>query len=1430
MDKGILLVTPTLDTGYEHCIDKGKCALLSILGLGSFPDVCDKDFYASRPWSLMPSGSTNYLWTYRSEPDGIMLRTSMVIKSSTTSALRWLLERNIASGLEQTACETTLVKKFHGGSVSVRRICCDSGSLTSSKRDFVVVTCVSMLPDGVFVVSSRSAYVPDNLTTHHRRSRHGFVRGIVYASGFVLRPVKCPVQEDKGCEVFYGTHLDMLGPPSGKANASKLEDLHVSVLQTMERMCAHFEKRTGDDRHVRKGQQLVPVLRPLKLPRVNIERALCACPNLLQLGTNDEATCPVRGRFISIAHAPPNDHVPMLIKLTLDQKVNLQRAGMNAVAKVRRMHEMMFGATPLQYRRDSSSDEPLGQGSGSGSGSGSGDLGDAQRAKKFGGRNRMSYENFSNLLRSSTRERPRSGSEIKVADTPDRRDSGLRTDDNVWRSSSDHVLHGLLGRGPAAAHSVCPGTYEGSGWETFYEHDDIFVCELRAEKTVVGVVSAHCVTAASPAEVRNVLMHYPERVDGLLARRTVLNRLDNETFLQWMGYGPFWPLGLKDFLVVTSEESINDFQDGFVIASTSVDQICEEIDDLENAADAIIGKDMCGRSFQRSSIRCAGYIGVPDGNGGTRLTVFVDSDCYEQSPAWLVRLLAQYELCEMMRRIRAIPALNAGGGSGRSTPLSVLATLAQRAPLPPAELEVVMAEKEKKKARDLEELLVAAETRRRSGSRLSRYVQAVNRMIGPRDSPVPGRKTHEAAASADAVAPAKKSTSILSSMLGRRGARKAKEPPPPQPPAASISSLFDSSSADALDCLTAQGLPSADDGTRDEEDYNVGYEDSTDDAEVIEALRHQTQLSLGSEDNLSPRASRSLTFPVVGSDAKPPGAGGPYVKEGTEIAADALRLMEVYLGLGKESAGTPSLQLNWQQRVVKRNMTVSSTMVAGSTWQAIRAMTTVSAEKNVILALLTNDCRMGEWDDLFDFITPLVKIDARTTIRRVCCKPVWPTAPRDFLVCTTWKELSDGSILVTARSAPDDVYAQQKGYVRGFINISGYHIQPRAALSPSDPFFADCPADGCKLTLSSHVELGGNLPSSVINMLSTTAPIKLLAAISEVAKMDSLARPSATLTIAVSSPISRPPSVVMSEADVAAEVDRATAAAGQPITRTSRSLDGLTVGPSDAAKPAAASDKGSPGSDMSPPPRRSSPRSSQRSSSPNDHAFSRECQEVAAASVAFMKLYLCLEKESAGIPSLQLDWQQRVSKKNMVVFSSMVAGSHWQAIRAVTTVRADKAAILALLLDDARIGEFDDMFDFLTPLVKIDARTAARRICCKPVWPTAPRDFVIVTTWKELGDGCVLVCSRSAPDALFPPVKGYVRGFLNVSGYHIQPRATLSPSDPSFADCPVDGCKVTLTAHTELGGNLPSSVINMLSTTAPIKILAAVSSIVGNST
>lgn len=86
--------------------------------------------------------------------------------------------------------------------------------------------------------------------------------------------------------------------------------------------------------------------------------------------------------------------------------------------------------------------------------------------------------------------------------------------------------------------------------------------------------------------------------------------------------------------------------------------------------------------------------------------------------------------------------------------------------------------------------------------------------------------------------------------------------------------------------------------------------------------------------------------------------------------------------------------------------------------------------------------------------------------------------------------------------------------------------------------------------------------------------------------------------------------------------------------------------------------------------------------------------EVEAASVKRMKLFIGLEKDCEGQKPLGLMWQPSSLKDKIKVEESLVDGSIWQAVKAVTQINADKLDILDLLLDEGRVGEYDDMFDF----------------------------------------------------------------------------------------------------------------------------------------
>ena len=132
-------------------------------------------------------------------------------------------------------------------------------------------------------------------------------------------------------------------------------------------------------------------------------------------------------------------------------------------------------------------------------------------------------------------------------------------------------------------------------------------------------------------------------------------------------------------------------------------------------------------------------------------------------------------------------------------------------------------------------------------------------------------------------------------------------------------------------------------------------------------------------------------------------------------------------------------------------------------------------------------------------------VNDRTVIRRLCYKPVWPTAPRDFLCCITWTELEDGSLLICSRVVPNKFLKVQDDYVRGFVDITGYWIQPCHMLEKHDTLYDPAnSSSNCKVTLVVHTDLGGTLPTWIINVLITEAPVKVLSKISAIFQEDSI--------------------------------------------------------------------------------------------------------------------------------------------------------------------------------------------------------------------------------------------------------------------------------------------------------------------------------------
>ena len=488
------------------------------------------------------------------------------------------------------------------------------------------------------------------------------------------------------------------------------------------------------------------------------------------------------------------------------------------------------------------------------------------------------------------------------------------------------------------------------GWDKFYDQDGISVSELPDNNSPIGILSAFCKTDAPPHVVRNLLLEHPDVIDGLLVGRSILHRINEQTHVQWLAYGAIWPVGARDFLIVTTEEPYNKSTgEGFIIVSTSIDDICEE----EESSD----DDKSETKFIRSRLRLAGYVGVINDQGGTDLSLFVDVDIYAYIQAWLLQILAQYGLSEMMTRIR------------RAT-------------------------------------------------------------VGLPDLPKEKFELNK----------------ILTQIQGRE---------------AKMMKLLEDSKSISTPITTPNTI---------QRKRTISADITT---SVNDIKRRESNSPLPVCDNSINEEKGDFSGTLV-------------------LAKEAEELMLSYIGRQAKNLIT----FDWVNKYNKKGVDVYTSVVAGSAWQALQATCMMKAYKYDILDILMDDNRIGEYDDMYDFSTMINQSDdGKIRLRRVCTKAIWPTAPRDFLICTSTTELNDGSIIVFSRSAPDSLYPQQKGFVRGFFKISGYWIQETEI------------DHTCKITLTSHIELGGNVPAKVINMLALAAPCKMLIAIKEIVTKKSSSSP-----------------------------------------------------------------------------------------------------------------------------------------------------------------------------------------------------------------------------------------------------------------------------------------------------------------------------------
>ena len=134
------------------------------------------------------------------------------------------------------------------------------------------------------------------------------------------------------------------------------------------------------------------------------------------------------------------------------------------------------------------------------------------------------------------------------------------------------------------------------------------------------------------------------------------------------------------------------------------------------------------------------------------------------------------------------------------------------------------------------------------------------------------------------------------------------------------------------------------------------------------------------------------------------------------------------------------------------------------------------------------------------------------------------------------------------------------------------------------------------------------------------------------------------------------------------------------------------------------------------------------------------------------------------------NWTATCTKNDVVVDGKSVEGSALKIARGKTVAKCDMAAVVALVEDAARRGEWDTLTVKTTVPRVIDDRSRVVYMQSIAQFPASARDFCTEVRAAERGDGSfVQICNSQEPGKEdVPNQKGFVRGQTINSGFVIR--------------------------------------------------------------
>lgn len=144
-------------------------------------------------------------------------------------------------------------------------------------------------------------------------------------------------------------------------------------------------------------------------------------------------------------------------------------------------------------------------------------------------------------------------------------------------------------------------------------------------------------------------------------------------------------------------------------------------------------------------------------------------------------------------------------------------------------------------------------------------------------------------------------------------------------------------------------------------------------------------------------------------------------------------------------------------------------------------------------------------------------------------------------------------------------------------------------------------------------------------------------------------------------------------------------------------------------------------------------------------------------------------------------------------------------VKGVGLVKVPPRFIIRVLNDPSYTTILDDMLKESRVLQELSKSLHLVQLLYKAVWPTAPREFSVLSILGQLDERTWISSGISVNDPRIQPEKGYVRAQLDVGGYLIR----SVPSNPEVSE-------VTYVARVDLKGNIPAFAVNKISESQPL--------------